>query len=191
MSESPSNSSVKKLLDYLEQTGLLERLQLSDEDVADSIWLALQMGVEDLQSPPDIPENKQPIDSSTSNKIEENLEEIPEDNLSKSQPNIDVITEESLPKEIEKTHPNPRLSFSSSCSSRHYRQHSRLVALCVLSWEKFPQPLKLLLDEEATASFIAERDIWIPVTKPQPERWLTLELVVEESRILFYLARIN
>jgi len=102
MSELPSNSSVKKLLDYLEQTGLLERLQLSDEDVADSIWLALQMGVEDFQSPPESPENKQPIDSSNSNQIEENLENIPEDNLSKSQPNVDVITEESLPKEIEK-----------------------------------------------------------------------------------------
>lgn len=142
MSESPSNSSIKKLLDYLEQTGLLERLQLSDEDVADSIWLALQMGVEDLQSTPIFPENKQPIDSSTSNQIEENLENIPEDNLSKSQPNVDVITEESLPKEIEKPTPIQAFLFK-FLLLLHYRQHSRLVALCVLSWEKFPQQLKL------------------------------------------------
>ncbi|NCR36964.1 MAG: formylglycine-generating enzyme family protein [Microcystis aeruginosa S11-01] len=184
MSESPSNSSVKKLLDYLEQTGLLERLQLSDEDVADSIWLALQMGVEDFQSPPESPENKQPIDSSTSNQIEENLEEIPEDNLSKSQPNVDVITEESLPKEIEK--PTPIQGFPFQVPAAPALQTALLISRALRPFMgKVPSATKTILDEEATASFIAERDIWLPVTKPQPERWLTLELVVEESRSSF------
>ncbi|CCI28597.1 conserved hypothetical protein [Microcystis aeruginosa PCC 9809] len=184
MSESPSNSSIKKLLDYLEQTGLLERLQLSDEDVADSIWLALQMGVEDLQPPPENPENKQPIDSSTSNKIEENLENIPEDNLSKSQPNVDVITEESLPKEIEK--PTPIQGFPFQVPAAPALQTALPISRALRPFMgKVPSGTKTILDEEATASFIAERDIWLPVTKPQPERWLTLELVVEESRSSF------
>ncbi|BCU10022.1 formylglycine-generating enzyme family protein [Microcystis aeruginosa] len=184
MSESPSNSSIKKLLDYLEQTGLLERLQLSDEDVADSIWLALQMGVEDLQSPPIFPENKQPIDSSTSNQIEENLEEIPEDNLSKYQPNVDVITEESLPKEIEK--PTPIQGFPFQVPAAPALQTALPISRALRPFMgKVPSATKTILDEEATASFIAERDIWLPVTKPQPERWLTLELVVEESRSSF------
>ncbi|NCR71968.1 MAG: formylglycine-generating enzyme family protein [Microcystis aeruginosa LG13-12] len=184
MSESPSNSSIKKLLDYLEQTGLLERLQLSDEDVADSIWLALQMGVEDLQSPPIFPENKQPIDSSTSNQIEENLENIPEDTLSKSPPNVDVITEESLPKEIEKT--TPIQDFPFQVPAAPALQTALLISRALRPFMgKVSSATKTILDEEATASFIAERDIWIPVTKPQPERWLTLELVVEESRSSF------
>ncbi|MCZ8046375.1 MAG: formylglycine-generating enzyme family protein [Microcystis aeruginosa K13-05] len=184
MSESPSNSSIKKLLDYLEQTGLLERLQLSDEDVADSIWLALQMGVEDLQSPPIFPENKQPIDSSNSNQIEENLENIPEDNLSKSQPNVDVITEESLPKEIEK--PTPIQGFPFQVPAAPALQTALPISRALRPFMgKVPSGTKTILDEEATASFIAERDIWLPVTKPQPERWLTLELVVEESRSSF------
>ena len=184
MSESPSNSSIKKLLDYLEQTGLLERLQLSDEDVADSIWLALQMGVEDLQSPPIFPENKQPIDSSNSNQIEENLENIPEDNLSKSQPNVDVITEESLPKEIEK--PTPIQGFPFQVPAAPALQTALFISRALRPFMgKVPSGTKTILDEEATASFIAERDIWLPVTKPQPERWLTLELVVEESRSSF------
>ncbi|ROI12836.1 SAV_2336 N-terminal domain-related protein [Microcystis aeruginosa FACHB-524] len=184
MSELPSNSSVKKLLDYLEQTGLLERLQLSDEDVADSIWLALQMGVEDLQPPPENPENTEPIDSSTSNKIEENLEEIPEDNLSKSQPNVDIITEESLPKEIEKTTPIQDFPFQVPAAAS--LQTALLISRALRPFMgKVPSATKTILDEEATASFIAERDIWLPVTKPQPERWLTLELVVEESRSSF------
>ena len=184
MSELPSNSSIKKLLDYLEQTGLLERLQLSDEDVADSIWLALQMGVEDLQSTPIFPENKQPIDSSTSKKIEENLENIPEDNLSKSQPNVDVITEESLPKEIEKT--TPIQDFPFQVPAAPALQTALPISRALRPFMgKVPSATKTILDEEATASFIAERDIWLPVTKPQPERWLTLELVVEESRSSF------
>ncbi|MBD2290576.1 formylglycine-generating enzyme family protein [Microcystis wesenbergii FACHB-1317] len=184
MSESPSNSSIKKLLDYLEQTGLLERLQLSDEDVADSIWLALQMGVEDLQSTPIFPENKQPIDSSTSKKIEENLENIPEDNLSKSQPNVDIITEESLPKEIEK--PTLIQGFPFQVPAAAALQTALFISRALRPFMlKVSSATKTILDEEATASFIAERDIWLPVTKPQPERWLTLELVVEESRSSF------
>jgi formylglycine-generating enzyme required for sulfatase activity len=184
MSESPSNSSIKKLLDYLEQTGLLERLQLSDEDVADSIWLALQMGVEDFQPPPESPENKQPIDSSTSNQIEKNLEDIPEDTLSKSQPNVDVITEESLPKEIEKT--TPIQGFPFQVPAAPALQTALFISRALRPFMgKVPSGTKTILDEEATASFIAERDIWLPVTKPQPERWLTLELVVEESRSSF------
>ncbi len=184
MSESPSNSSVKKLLDYLEQTGLLEQLQLSDEDVADSIWLALQMGVEDFQTPPETPENKQPIDSSTSNQIEENLEDIPEDTLSKSQPIVDVITEESLPKEIEK--PTPIQDFPFQVPAAAALQTALFISRALRPFMlKVSSATKTILDEEATASFIAERDIWLPVTKPQPERWLTLELVVEESRSSF------
>ena len=184
MSESPSNSSIKKLLDYLEQTGLLEQLQLSDEDVADSIWLALQMGVEDFQLPPENPENTGPIDSSTSNQIEENLEEIPEDNLSKSQPNVDIITEESLPKEIEKTTPIQDFPFQVPAAAA--LQTALFISRALRPFMgKVPSATKTILDEEATASFIAERDIWLPVTKPQPERWLTLELVVEESRSSF------
>jgi formylglycine-generating enzyme required for sulfatase activity len=180
MSESPSNSSIKKLLDYLEQTGLIERLQLSDEDVADSIWLALQMGVEDFQPPPRNPENKQPIDSSISNQIEK----IPEDNLSKSQPNIDVITEESLPKEIEKTTPIQGFPFQVPAAAA--LQTALFISRALRPFMgKVSSATKTILDEEATASFIAERDIWLPVTKPQLERWLTLELVVEESRSSF------
>ncbi|MFM6437576.1 MAG: formylglycine-generating enzyme family protein, partial [Microcystis panniformis] len=150
MSESPSNSSVKKLLDYLEQTGLLERLQLSDEDVADSIWLALQMGVEDFQPPPENPENTGPIDSSTSNQIEEKLDDIPEDNLSKSQPNVDVITEESLPKEIEK--PTPIQDFPFQVPAAASLQTALFISRALRPFMlKVSSATKTILDEEATA----------------------------------------
>ncbi|MBD2472672.1 AAA-like domain-containing protein [Nostoc sp. FACHB-145] len=50
---------------------------------------------------------------------------------------------------------------------------------------KVPSTTKFILDEEATVNRIIERDIWQPVIKPEPERWLSLELIVEESRSSF------
>ena len=50
---------------------------------------------------------------------------------------------------------------------------------------KVPSASRFILNEEATINRIIERDIWLPVTKPEPERWLNLELVVEESRSAF------
>ncbi len=57
-----NNSSVKdtitKLVDRLDKEGLLEKLELSDEDIADIIWLACHMGV--VEAKPKQSEPKQP-----------------------------------------------------------------------------------------------------------------------------------
>jgi formylglycine-generating enzyme required for sulfatase activity len=47
---------------------------------------------------------------------------------------------------------------------------------------KVPSRIRQELDEEATVNHIAETRIWRPVVRPQPERWLDLELVVEDSK---------
>jgi formylglycine-generating enzyme required for sulfatase activity len=47
---------------------------------------------------------------------------------------------------------------------------------------KVPSRTKFDLDEEATATQIAEIGVWLPVVKPRPERWLELDLVVEDSK---------
>jgi len=47
---------------------------------------------------------------------------------------------------------------------------------------KVPSPTQTIIDEEETVTQIAEKGIWTPVLKPAPERWLELALVVEESR---------
>lgn len=47
---------------------------------------------------------------------------------------------------------------------------------------KVPSRLRQELDEAATVSQIAETRLWIPVLRPQPERWLDLDLVVEDSK---------
>lgn len=47
---------------------------------------------------------------------------------------------------------------------------------------KVPSQRETILDEDATATQIAERKIWTPVLQPAPERWLDLALVIEDSR---------
>jgi len=49
---------------------------------------------------------------------------------------------------------------------------------------KVPSPERLEFDEEATVEQIADQQIWSPVLKPAPERWLDLALVVEDMASL-------
>jgi hypothetical protein len=50
---------------------------------------------------------------------------------------------------------------------------------------KVPSLTRSELDESATVNRIAERDIWLPILKPSPERWFDLELVIEASKFSF------
>ncbi|TBR56400.1 hypothetical protein B4U84_30105, partial [Westiellopsis prolifica IICB1] len=47
---------------------------------------------------------------------------------------------------------------------------------------KVPSRTRFELDEDATVAQIAETEVWLPVVRPVPERWLQLDLVVEESK---------
>ena len=47
---------------------------------------------------------------------------------------------------------------------------------------KIPSRSRFDLDEDATVTQIAETEVWMPVVRPSPERWLELDLVVEASK---------
>ncbi|MEL7314714.1 MAG: SAV_2336 N-terminal domain-related protein, partial [Cyanobacteria bacterium J06559_3] len=47
---------------------------------------------------------------------------------------------------------------------------------------KVPSRSRFELDETATVTQIAETEVWLPIVRPTPERWLELELVVESSK---------
>jgi hypothetical protein len=47
---------------------------------------------------------------------------------------------------------------------------------------KVPSRTRFDLDEDATVTQIAETQVWMPVVKANPERWLELDLVVEASK---------
>jgi formylglycine-generating enzyme required for sulfatase activity len=47
---------------------------------------------------------------------------------------------------------------------------------------RVPSRTQFDLDEEATVTQIAETEVWMPVLRPRSERWLELDLVVEDSK---------
>ena len=47
---------------------------------------------------------------------------------------------------------------------------------------KVPSPARMILDEDATVSQVAEQQIWSLVVRPEPERWLELAIVIEENQ---------
>ncbi|MFZ1029669.1 MAG: formylglycine-generating enzyme family protein [Limnoraphis robusta] len=177
MSDSNLHRAVKRLIDRFERTGLLKRLELSDEDFADSIWLAQQMG--EVQTPPKPEEKQQPDPSPTVEIVDSKLPELP----TESEPTVSIITEDP-PQQTPEQSPAKGLPLQVPAAPALLNSLEMGRALRPLM-RKVPSPTGNVLDEEATVNQIAERDLWIPVTQPEPERWLDLELVVEESRSAF------
>jgi formylglycine-generating enzyme required for sulfatase activity len=182
MSKPSYYNAVKRFVNILDNSGLRKRLQLSDEDIADTLWLALQMGVENTQTrekqpqtqkEPLLPENTKTPSSETV-KPPINLYTPPSDLLPQKPHNEDKI--EGLP------FPTP-----AAPALTNKLQISRALRPLM---RKVPSYSRRILDVEATVNqivdaLIVEQEIWLPITKPQPERWLNLELVVEENRSSF------
>ena len=102
----------------------------------------------------------------------------------KPQDTIEVITKETP--QTEPSSPNNPQGFPFQVPAAPAIQNGLLLSRALRPlMRKVSSLTKTVLDENGTASRIAERDIWLPVTKPQRERWLTLELVIEESNSSF------
>ncbi len=94
-------------------------------------------------------------------------------------------SEEKLDNQTSKT-TTPTSGFPFQVPAARTIQNSLKIARAMRPLKrKVPSTSRFILNEEATINRIIERDIWLPVTKPEPERWLNLELVVEESRSAF------
>ncbi|MDF5734048.1 MAG: SAV_2336 N-terminal domain-related protein, partial [Rhizonema sp. PD38] len=174
---------LSKLLEInqVDSSGILHSLALNDEDIADSIWLALQMGVVD------IPPKSMTSEQETNNKIidDQVVESI---HTSPQKDVVNVYTQDQknnlINQKQEQT--TPTAGFPFQVPAAPTIQNSLEIGRAMRPLKrKFPSTTKVILDEEATVTRIIERNIWLPVTKPKPERWLDLELVVEESRSSF------
>ena len=181
MNNSSIEDTVSWLVNRLDRGGLLKKLALSDEDLADVLWLAGQMGVEEVRPTVSRPELTEP-------------EPEPEIWQDDSQENTIV---NSKPDEVIKVYPEPiiepELTTSPETKILPFQapaapaiQNSLQISRAIRSlMKKFPSSHERILDEEATVTRIAERGVFVPVTKPKPERWLDLELIVEQSRSSF------
>ncbi|MDJ0717182.1 MAG: formylglycine-generating enzyme family protein [Prochloraceae cyanobacterium] len=184
MNNSSVKDTVSKLVDRLDKDGLLKKLELSDEDIADVLWLACHMGVVEAKAKqtarPKKPESEanKTIWQDDNNK-EKTIDKSKKDEL------INVYPEEKIEPESKTITPSTKsLPFQAPAAPAIQNSLQISRALRPLM-RKFPSSTNRIIDEEATVTRIAERGVFVPVTKPQPERWLDLELIVEQSRSSF------
>ena len=176
-SSSPSNNTVEKFVNHLEKKGLIKSLALSDEDIADTLWLALQMGVVEKES---VETTGKGTDENKGQKISEDKTIEPPKTTGDD---VYIYKTNNVPKKGIKQK-NDALPFQTPAAPALPNKLAISRALRPLM-RKVPSPTRSILDVEATVTRIAEQDIWLPVTKPEPERWLDLELIAEENKSSF------
>jgi len=190
---------IARLLDKLQQAGLIlsdedlasfteaESL-LSAEDIADAIWLALQMGTDESPVVDDDSDGSgQDEDTSTViiEDVETKLPPLPPPPsvpayLPQSSPSTADMTEEDITEE----EPESGLPIQVQAAPALQDKLSIARSLRPLK-RKVRSQTRQVLDEAATVNRIAEEEIWLPVLKPAPERWLDLEFVIEASEFSF------
>ncbi|MEQ8972537.1 MAG: formylglycine-generating enzyme family protein [Coleofasciculus sp. C1-SOL-03] len=189
---------IARLLDKLQQAGLIlsdedlasfteaESL-LSAEDIADAIWLALQMGTDESPVVNDDSDGSgQDEDTSTViiEDVETKLSQPPPPTvpayLTQSNPSTADMTEEDITKE----EPESGLPIQVQAAPALQDKLSIARSLRPLM-RKVRSQTRQVLDEVATVNHIAEEEIWLPVLKGASERWLNLEFVIEASEFSF------
>lgn len=185
MSENSLYDVVNRFVKILEQSGLSKRLNLSDEDIADALWLGLQMGVKKSSS---IRENYPEIPPIATTNIDDNTNiqtnQTVEPSINIYQPSSDIVAKKAQHEENINGLPFPTPAAPALPNKLQISKALRPLM------RKVPSSSRKILDVDATVNhivdaLIADQEIWIPITKPEPERWLNLELVVEENRSSF------
>ena len=155
---------------------------LDDTEIADILWLAVQMRRCDLSPMSELPQETPAVTP----EIDPNTK-LPRDRQNNS------------PKSPTKTETNPKVYPQSSQDSNETSSGLPIKVPAAqalrnkLDISRFLKPLKrrvpsrseFILDEIATAECIAEEKLLLPVMRPAPERWLELALVVDEGTSMF------
>jgi formylglycine-generating enzyme required for sulfatase activity len=151
-----------------------------DEDIADALWLASKIGGSSEVVEDKADETGQSQETSSIQVVDSDAvaQELPQPSVPLSMPrgkpaetSTQETPEQGLPIQVQAA---PALSDTRGME----RALRPLMA-------KVPSLTRSMLDEQATVNRIAERDIWLPVLKPAPERWFDLELVIEASQFSF------
>ena len=164
-------------------TALNQEEAMSAEDIADTLWLALQIesrGAEVQGAGEKEVENKEAKEKEKGEEklggeawISDSQEE--ETNQTPEEPKAGLY-----PRTQQQTSPSLGLAFKTPKASS-LREPLTLARALKPLMRRVPVGTNLVLDEVATSQRIAEESIWLPVLKPGLEPWLDLELVVDES----------
>ena len=149
-------------------------------DLIDSLWLAqfYEPGESNLpNSEPDALPNVPTRDVSVTGSAERPPEEFGLYAPERENPQTDKLNDT----EAEQTNKNKEIPFSVSAAPA-LRTRLDLARSLRPLMRKVPSRQRFDLDEDATVTQIAETEVWMPVVRASPERWLELDLVVEDSK---------
>lgn len=157
-------------------------IDLDAEQIADILWLALQMGEVKVTPTPGTqiaePETPIEIDTSENQPTTPPQKKPPVSHQHKASAYLPPTSKSSQQKQNQSVEGIP---FKAPAAPA-LRQPLALARALRPLMRKVPSQIKTVLDEEETVTQIAEKRVWTPVLKPAPERWLDVALVVEETR---------
>jgi UDP-N-acetylenolpyruvoylglucosamine reductase len=152
-----------------------EQLSLTSEEIADILWLAVQMG-----------ELPQPVTSDSSESLDTGKSKSPQQiDPPLPKDSIDLPNPESSPPPAEIRIPEgSNLGGGLAISvpdARSLREPLELARSLKPLLQRVASGWSNVLDEEATILKLDRDRVWLPVLKPNLEAWLDLVLVVDES----------
>jgi CheY-like chemotaxis protein len=156
------------------------KIDLSPIELAEILWLAVQRtegrAIERLGLPINLPEET-PNDlfSTPSSKVHSE----PETKADGEKADIVLESPKSQGDTQKATTPIP-VKIPEAVALRNRREISKALRPLM---RKVPSRIRQAIAEEETAIRIAEAQIWSPVVKPEPERWLELAIVIEVTSL--------
>jgi formylglycine-generating enzyme required for sulfatase activity len=171
---------IKRLLEVLGNVEEVLKLELTEEDIVDALWLAKYINHKPTV-PPQIPNQQNLTDNQATIPSQSQPENPTEPPITQTTQNIPVVTHDrtSAAKPIRANSSDGVLFKAPSAPA--LREPLKLARALRALMLKVPSNTGTLLDEVATAQRIAEEKICIPVLKPTLEPWLEVALVVDES----------
>ncbi|PZO48732.1 MAG: hypothetical protein DCF15_17620 [Phormidesmis priestleyi] len=161
----------------------LDQSVLSDEDIADALWLAVQMGG-NISTPAPTPKEADTKDETTDNSpLDTTVTPLP---AVSPPPTIPAYPQNAQPQASEMGEDLPDTGLSLSIQTAPALQNARGIGRALRPlMRKAPSRVEQVFDETATVDRIAAEEIWFSVLKPARERWFDLELVVEDGPLSF------
>lgn len=162
-------------------TALSKKAGMSTEEIADTIWLALQIQESQSESvSSDFSLVKEEREASDNKRTSQNL---PPQTLDSKETGKNQDSDEQKAKIYPQSQQQTEsldLSFKTP-NAPSLRQPLTLARALKPLMRRIPAGTNFILDEAATIEHIANTGLWLPVLRPTLEPWLDLELVVDES----------
>lgn len=163
---------------------LNQEVDLSADEIADTLWLAMHMeksGVDSTsQKSQKSKRNLETIEDNSNKRSQQDSSNRSETKISASQPKSTENKAKLYHQKPDKSQKSLEIPFKVPDAPSLREQLDLARALRPLM-RRISSGSTLVLDEAATTQRIADEGIWLPVLKPTLEPWLDLELVVDEG----------